>query len=166
GKLSPGQFVQVRVELTKEDNVIAIPETALVSSLYGDFVYVVKPAKPAEGAAAAPNDAAKPADASSEAAKPADAQKPADAAKPADAPADAAKPADAEKPAEAAAPDLAVSQVFVTPGRRARGIIEVLKGLNPGDEIVTAGQNKLSNNTPVKIDNSVQPMVSNGAAGK
>jgi membrane fusion protein (multidrug efflux system) len=53
GALTPGQFAQVRVQLPSEDNVIALPETALTTSLYGDFVYVVVPAgkdgKAAEG---------------------------------------------------------------------------------------------------------------------
>ncbi|SBW13798.1 transporter [Brucella sp. 10RB9215] len=42
-KLTPGQFVQVRVELPEESNVIALPQTSIVSSLYGDYVYVVRP---------------------------------------------------------------------------------------------------------------------------
>lgn len=138
GKLSPGQFVQVRVELPKEDNVIAIPETALVTSLYGDFVYVVKP-KPAE-ATAAPAEGTAAAPATTEAAAP---------------------PADA-----AAAPELIASQVFVTPGRRSRGVVEVTRGLSAGDEIVSAGQNKLNNNSPVAVDNSIQPALADGAAGK
>ncbi|RVC58498.1 efflux RND transporter periplasmic adaptor subunit, partial [Mesorhizobium sp. M4B.F.Ca.ET.088.02.2.1] len=37
GKLTPGQFVQVRVELPEEPNVLGLPQTALTSSLYGDF---------------------------------------------------------------------------------------------------------------------------------
>lgn len=55
GNLNPGQFVRIRVELPAEDNVLAIPQTALVSSLYGDFVYVVRASgKPAaDGGAAA-----------------------------------------------------------------------------------------------------------------
>jgi membrane fusion protein (multidrug efflux system) len=44
GALTPGQFAQVRVELPAVPNVIALPETALTTSLYGDFVYVVVPA--------------------------------------------------------------------------------------------------------------------------
>ena len=47
GKLTPGQFVQVRVELPEEQNVLALPQTALTTSLYGDFIFVVQPAKPA-----------------------------------------------------------------------------------------------------------------------
>lgn len=44
GRLTPGQFVQIKVLLPARDGVIAIPQTALVTSLYGDYVYVVKPA--------------------------------------------------------------------------------------------------------------------------
>ena len=47
GKLTPGQFVQVRVELPEENNVLALPQTALTSSLYGDFIFVVhRPSRP------------------------------------------------------------------------------------------------------------------------
>ncbi|MGN6468964.1 MAG: efflux RND transporter periplasmic adaptor subunit [Rhizobiaceae bacterium] len=59
GALTPGQFAQVRVELPAVPNVIALPETALTTSLYGDFVYVVVPAD-TDGKAASgkvdPND--------------------------------------------------------------------------------------------------------------
>lgn len=118
-KLSPGQFVQVRVELPKESKVIAIPDTALVTSLYGDFVFVVKPAE-AKATPAAP------------------------------APADGG----AQQPA---APQLAVSQVFVKVGRRSGRQVEILENLKAGDEIVSAGQNRLSNGTPVTVDNTVTP---------
>lgn len=132
GKLRPGQFAQVRVTLPKEENVVTLPQTALVSSLYGDYVFVVRPApeKPAEGAA--PADGAKP-----------------DEAKPAD----AAKPAEGEKKEE----KLVATQVFVTPGRRSGLLVEVTKGLKKGDIVVTAGQNRLSPGAAVKIDNSVNP---------
>jgi membrane fusion protein (multidrug efflux system) len=53
GALTPGQFAQVRVQLPAEENIIALPETALTTSLYGDYVYVVVPAdkdgKPTSG---------------------------------------------------------------------------------------------------------------------
>ncbi|EFM57436.1 efflux RND transporter periplasmic adaptor subunit [Brucella inopinata] len=49
-KLTPGQFVQVRVELPEESNVIALPQTSIVSSLYGDYVYVVRPEQKQESA--------------------------------------------------------------------------------------------------------------------
>ncbi|MGB3536672.1 MAG: efflux RND transporter periplasmic adaptor subunit [Mesorhizobium sp.] len=145
GKLSPGQFVQVRVELPEENNVLAVPQTALTTSLYGDFIYVVHPAKPAAEAAKPAGDAAKPA---------ADAAKPAAEAKPA---ADAAKPAEEKKPAEDKQPELVLSQVFVTPGRRNGGLVEILKGVAPGDEVVTAGQNRLFNGMSVHVDNTIDP---------
>lgn len=43
GRLAPGQFVHVNVELPLEDGVIALPQTAVVTSLYGDYVYVARP---------------------------------------------------------------------------------------------------------------------------
>lgn len=58
-RLTPGQFVQVRVELPKEDNVLALPQTAVIRSLYGDYVYAVRPAQPKEGEKAPEDDAKK-----------------------------------------------------------------------------------------------------------
>ena len=163
GKLTPGQFVQVRVELPQEKNILSLPQTALTSSLYGDFVFVVVPA-PAEAGAAPPakaedqkpaadkpaDDAAKP---QAEAAKPAaDAAKSTDKAAEKPAPADAGKPAaDEEKPA------LVLSQVFVKPGRRNDGMVEIIEGIKAGDEVVTAGQNRLFNGMSVAVDNTIDP---------
>lgn len=50
GALRPGQFINVRVNLPVEDNVLALPQTAVVTSLYGSYVYVVaeEEPKPAE----------------------------------------------------------------------------------------------------------------------
>ena len=159
GKLTPGQFVQIRVELPQESNVISIPQTSVTSSLYGDYVFVVLPAKPADaGAAPAKADDKKPAD---ETAKPASDAKPApDAGKPADGaakPADGtAKPADAAKPTEAG-PALVISQVFVKLGRRNNGMVEIVEGVKAGDEVVTAGQNRLFNGMSVAVDNTIDP---------
>lgn len=127
GKLTPGQFVQIRVELPEEDNVMALPQTALTTSLYGDYVFVVRPAPPEKdkAAPAAETPAAKPAD-------------------------NAAKPAD-----QAQKPELVLSQVFVKPGRRNAGMIEILDGLKDGDEVVTAGQNRLFNGMSIKVDNTI-----------
>lgn len=111
-RLTPGQFVEVRVILPEEEGVIAVPQTALVSSLYGDFVFTVQPA---------PQDA------------------------------------EAAPPAEGAGDALAVKQAFVKPGRRSGGLVEIVSGVNPGDVIVTAGQNRLSNGMQVQIDNTIDP---------
>ena len=128
-KLRPGQFAQVRVTLPKEDNVLTLPQTALVSSLYGDYVFVVRPA-----------------DQAPDAGKPSEAQ-PAGAAS-----AEAAKPE-----AEKKEPKLVVAQVFVTPGRRSGLLVEITKGIKPGDIVVTAGQNRLNPGASVKIANDVNP---------
>ncbi|TPK77320.1 efflux RND transporter periplasmic adaptor subunit [Mesorhizobium sp. B2-4-15] len=179
GKLTPGQFVQVRVELPEEQNVLVLPQTALTTSLYGDYIFVVQPAKPA---AAAPTQPAKPEEKPAAAAdkpvdskptdnKPADSKaadaKPADAMKPA---ADASKPADAAKPekaADPAKPALVLSQVFVKPGRRNQGMVEIVEGLKAGDEVVTAGQNRLFNGMSVNVDNTIDPTKSaNKQAGQ
>jgi membrane fusion protein, multidrug efflux system len=42
-KVLPGQFIRVRVELPAQPNVLTVPQTAVISSLYGDYVYVVEP---------------------------------------------------------------------------------------------------------------------------
>ncbi|MER9615106.1 efflux RND transporter periplasmic adaptor subunit [Mesorhizobium sp. M0207] len=155
GKLTPGQFVQVRVELPEENDVLALPQTALTSSLYGDFVFVVRPAKSAEANGAAPE--AKPEEKpAADAAKPA-AEAP--AAKPDEKPAATpAKPAEEAKPAaEKQKPQLVLAQVFVKPGRRNAGLVEILEGIAPGDEVVTAGQNRLSNGMSVAVDNTIDP---------
>lgn len=41
GGVNPGQFLRVRVELPSEENVVALPQTVLSSTLYGDSVFVV-----------------------------------------------------------------------------------------------------------------------------
>ncbi|WP_434620266.1 efflux RND transporter periplasmic adaptor subunit [Tabrizicola sp. M-4] len=102
GGLTPGQFVRISVALPAEEGVIALPQTALSTSLYGDYVYVVRPS-------------------------------------------------------EENAEQLQVQQVFVQPGRRSGGVVEIVSGVAPGDQVVTAGQNRLSNGQPATVDNSVNP---------
>ncbi|MBC2835786.1 efflux RND transporter periplasmic adaptor subunit [Paragemmobacter straminiformis] len=115
GKLTPGQFVRIKVELPAEEGVIALPQTTVSASLYGDYVYVVRPK---EGA---------------------------------------------EPPKEGEAPALEVRQVFVETGRRSGGLVEVRSGVAAGDQVVTAGQNRLTNGQPAAVDNSVNPAA--GATG-
>jgi membrane fusion protein (multidrug efflux system) len=52
GQVRPGQFLAVRVDLPSEPDVIALPQTAVMTSLYGDFVFVVAPPDPAPQPAA------------------------------------------------------------------------------------------------------------------
>lgn len=131
GRLSPGQFVQVRVILPEEDGVLAVPQTALTSSLYGDFIFVVRPAE------AKPDAPTKPADGQA-----------------------VVSGASATEGEAKAAPQLVAKQVFVKVGRRSEGRVEIIEGLAAGDEVVDAGQNRLFNGIPVKVDSTVSPTTS------
>jgi membrane fusion protein (multidrug efflux system) len=105
GSINPGQFLRVRVELPQEDGVIALPQTVLSSTLYGDSIFVVRTEGEGEEATRT------------------------------------------------------VEQVFVTAGRRTGGLVEILgDAIKPGDEVVTAGQNRLSGGSRVVIDNTVNPL--------
>jgi membrane fusion protein (multidrug efflux system) len=54
-------------------------------------------------------------------------------------------------------PQLFARQNFVTTGPTRGDQVAVLKGINDGDEVVTAGQLKLRNGSPILIDNSITP---------
>lgn len=54
-------------------------------------------------------------------------------------------------------PLLVAQQVFVTTGATRGDQVAVLTGLKEGQTVVTSGQLKLKNGTPVVIDNKVQP---------
>lgn len=140
GDLRPGQFVRVRVALPVENNVIALPQTTVTTSLYGDYVFVVRKADSASGdkQGAAAED------------KSGD-DKTASAAAKTDA-AGKAEPAGADKQ-----DDLVLHQVFVGLGRHNDQQVEITRGLEDGDVVVTSGENRLSNGMAVKIDNKVTP---------
>jgi membrane fusion protein (multidrug efflux system) len=56
-KLLPGMFANIAVTTGEAADVLTLPRTAIIFSLYGDTVYVVKPAPPKAGEAqAAPKD--------------------------------------------------------------------------------------------------------------
>jgi membrane fusion protein (multidrug efflux system) len=52
---------------------------------------------------------------------------------------------------------LLAQQVFVTTGPTRGDQVAILKGIEPGTQVVTSGQVKLKNGTPLIIDNKVQP---------
>jgi membrane fusion protein (multidrug efflux system) len=97
----PGQFLQVRVELPAEDNVVTVPQTAVITSLFGDYVYIVN---------------------------------------------DETKDGKSRK---------VVKQSFIKAGRRDGGVVEIVSGLQAGQTVVVAGQNKLQSGSVVTIDNSI-----------
>ncbi|MDE2496862.1 MAG: efflux RND transporter periplasmic adaptor subunit [Xanthomonadaceae bacterium] len=65
--------------------------------------------------------------------------------------------AKAAQPGGKSGPSHYVEQVLVTVGPRRGDQIAILSGIKPGDMVVTSGQLKLKNGTPVDINNSVQP---------
>ena len=54
-------------------------------------------------------------------------------------------------------PKLIAKQSFVTTGDSRGDQIAILKGVNEGETIVTSGQIKLRNGSPVTVNNSIQP---------
>ena len=54
-------------------------------------------------------------------------------------------------------PQLIARQTFVTTGATRGDQVAVLKGVKAGDAVVTAGQIKLRNGSPLLINNTVQP---------
>lgn len=136
GELNPGQFLRVRIELPEESGVIALPQTVLSSNLYGDSVFIVREG----GGAAAPDDAGAEDGAMAEAA--------------ADGGAVAEPAPDAQGDGE---PRLTVEQVFVKVGRRSQGLAEIVEGVEPGDRVVSAGQNRLTGGARVFIDDLPSP---------
>jgi membrane fusion protein, multidrug efflux system len=54
-------------------------------------------------------------------------------------------------------PQLIARQSFVTTGPTRGDQVAVLKGVDNGDEVVSAGQLKLRNGSPILIDNSITP---------
>jgi membrane fusion protein, multidrug efflux system len=54
-------------------------------------------------------------------------------------------------------PQLTARQVFVTAGSKRGDQVAILSGVEEGQTVVTAGQIKLRNGSPVKIDNTIRP---------
>ncbi len=97
----PGQFLHVEAILPEQPNVVTVPQTAVITSLYGDYVYTI------------------------------------------------------EQEDKAGQQVQVARQVFVKAGRRRGGSFEILSGINPGQQVVASGQNKLQAGAAVKVDNSI-----------
>jgi membrane fusion protein (multidrug efflux system) len=54
-------------------------------------------------------------------------------------------------------PALAAQQIFIKTGDRRGDQVAILDGINEGDMVVTSGQLKLKNGTPLIINNEIQP---------
>ena len=132
-ELLAGMFANVNVEVGDLKRYLTLPQTAITYNPYGSTVFVIQ----SKGAFDAANAASAPASGSSGAA--------------------VAQAAPAASGASAPAESLVVRQVFVTTGETRGDQVAILKGVKEGDQIVTSGQVKLKNGTPIVIDNSVIP---------
>ena len=54
-------------------------------------------------------------------------------------------------------PSLVAQQVFVTTGSTRGDQVAILSGIKAGETIVTSGQLKLKNGTPLIVNNKVEP---------
>ena len=105
GKLLPGMFITVDIDVGTPQSYVTLPQTAIAYNSYGNIVYVVE---------------------------------------------DKGKDAKGQ-------PQLSAKQTFVTTGATRGDQVAVLTGIKDGDTVVTAGQVKLRNGTPLIINNAVQP---------
>lgn len=106
GRLSPGMFARVAVEIGAPERRLTLPQGAIAFNPYGATVFIVQPGK---------------ADAAGKAGPP------------------------------------TAQQVFVTTGETRGDQVAIEAGLEEGAEVVTSGQLKLKNGTPLAIDNRIQP---------
>ena len=104
GRLRPGMFVDVAVQLPQEDDVITLPQTAVTYNPYGDSVFVINESETGDGGT-----------------------------------------------------ELTVERKFIRTGATRGDQVQILKGIEEGDRVVTSGQLKLRNGSKVEIDNSVEP---------
>ena len=130
-QLLPGMFANVNVEVGEKKRYLTLPQTAITYNPYGSTVFIVRPKREVDAEAQAASSAA---------------SGTANAAASAPAPA-----------ASGSGDSLVVQQIFVTTGETRGDQVAILKGLKEGQQVVTSGQVKLKNGTPVVIDNSVQP---------
>ncbi len=135
-RLAPGMFANVSVDVGTQQRYLTLPQTAVVYNPYGETVFVVKKKGDVDREQAA------------QAAKNAD-------GKPAG---EKGKDAAASSQGPKLPPDaLVVEQTFVTTGATRGDQVSIVKGLDEGVEVVSSGQIKLKNGSPITIDNSVQP---------
>jgi len=129
-ELLPGMFTRVSLQTGGARRYLTLPQSAITFNPYGATVFVAKPApppKPDAAAGAAP-----------------------------------AEQAPATKDGRAAGgasqgPKLVAQQVFVTTGPTRGDQIAVVKGIDEGATVVTSGQLKLKNGTPLIVNNASPP---------
>ena len=108
GKLQPGMFAHVNVDVGQPQQYLTLPQTAITYNPYGSTVFVVEEKQ--------------------------------------------GKDKDGNPTTQKV-----VQQQFVSTGDTRGDQVAITKGLEAGDQVVTSGQLKLKNGTPVKIDNTITP---------
>ena len=136
-QLLPGMFANANVEAGSKKRYLTLPQTAITYNPYGSTIFVVRTKREVDAAAQAASNAASGGGS-------APVQK------------TAAAPA-ASSASGASGDTLVVQQVFVTTGETRGDQVAVLDGVKEGEQVVTSGQVKLKNGTPIVIDNSVRP---------
>src|SRR5664280_2249895 len=134
-QLLPGMFANASVDVGEKKRYLTLPQTAITYNPYGSTVFVVRPKREVDAEEKAASAAASGGASGT-------------------APAATAAPSPA---ASGAGDGLVAQQIFVVTGETRGDQVAILKGLKEGQQVVTSGQVKLKNNTPVVIDNSVQP---------
>ena len=129
--LVPGMFSKIAANSGATQRYLTLPQTAISYAPYGDTVFVVHEGTPPER-----NADGEPAKASTGA---------------------GAKAPKSSAPAGNTGPSHYVQQVVVTVGPTRGDQVAVLSGIKQGDVVVTSGQLKLRNDTPVDINNKVKP---------
>jgi membrane fusion protein (multidrug efflux system) len=126
-QLLPGMFANASVDVGEVKRYLTLPQTAIAYNPYGSTVFLVVPASEMAAASAASGVGS------------------------------GASSAPPPAPPASAASGLAARQVFVETGETRGDQVSVTKGLQAGQTVVSSGQLKLKNGTPVVVNNSVQP---------
>jgi RND family efflux transporter MFP subunit len=105
GRLLPGMYADVKVDVGAPETVVTVPQTAVIYSLYGDNVLAVVPATKLD--------------------------------------------------AKAKEGELAIERRFVKAGPARDGRVQITSGIAAGEQVVTAGHNKIDQGSKVVIDNKI-----------
>ncbi|HET6724957.1 MAG TPA: efflux RND transporter periplasmic adaptor subunit [Gammaproteobacteria bacterium] len=111
-RLRPGMFANVDVLLPEKPQYVTLPRTAVSYNPFGDYVFIVQPAKDKQGKPVVGKDGK---------------------------------------------PVLEVQQHVVRTGPTRGDQVAILKGVEPGQKVVVAGQLKLRDGARVNINNKVLP---------
>ena len=144
GRLQPGMFADVTVDLGGEREVVAIPETAVTFNAYGKSVFFVRDPEEVQQANQQEDQQSEAASAQQQPQE----QQPQQQQQPQQ-PAPDGAPA-AGQPPQPPPPKVA-QRGFVETGARRGLMIEVTEGVEAGEQVVTAGQIKIDDGFPIVV---------------